>query len=628
MDTKLKINFYSIFIKTILAFVILVSAIVAGNMLSRANVLFPLLFPNDVIVNNLNLSWEEFEPFVSMSMENPENLSLEQQEWLNEMTQRGYIFAVFHNQEFYPYPGDAFFLEVSYYSDDINIQTYVTPEAYYAEYDRLSGDIATAEIYLWIFVVALVFIAAASILFGVLAGQKERGGEVVIFSINRIFNDILTFVVGIIILTIFFFVGNIWADIIFYTDYVNYMEMQLALGNIALYGSIVFLCLLWLYYLNCIAKRIKRREFFGYTILGFVFKQIKEFFKNTKRALKSVTDTKTLNYIAMFAIGFVALTVMLPLTLAFLFGSPSTYLFLSMFITPTAIGLFAYGIIRRLGELDSIKTGLNEVRAGNLGHRIPPIKSTILTQMVEDINNISDGFSNSVEAAMVSERMKTELITNVSHDLKTPLTSIIGYTELLSKVENLPDEARDYSKILESKSTQLSMIISDLFDLAKSSSGNVELNMEELSYKRLIEQTLADLQDNIEESNVILKTSLPDEEIIITADGNKMSRVFKNIIDNALKYSLNDSRIYVRLVTENNIATAEIINTSAAEMNFTEQEILQRFVRGDDSRTTEGSGLGLSIAKSFTELCKGKFILKIEGDMFKVSVSFPTMPQE
>ncbi len=152
--------------------------------------------------------------------------------------------------------------------------------------------------------------------------------------------------------------------------------------------------------------------------------------------------------------------------------------------------------------------------------------------------------------------------------------------------------------------------------------------MEQLDLKKLIEQTLADLQDNIEASQLIIKTILPYEDVLIYADGNKLSRVFKNLVDNALKYSLRDSRVYIKLSVTDNVASAEVLNISAYEINFTEQEILQRFVRGDESRSTEGNGLGLSIAKSFTELCKGRFYLKIEGDMFKAVVEFFTAPPQ
>jgi signal transduction histidine kinase len=224
---------------------------------------------------------------------------------------------------------------------------------------------------------------------------------------------------------------------------------------------------------------------------------------------------------------------------------------------------------------------------------------------------------------MKSERMKVALITNVSHDLKTPLTSIISYVDLLSKEENLTDSARDYVKILSEKSSRLSNMVSDLFDLAKSTSGNMPLDIESIDMKKLIEQTLADMEDKVEKSGLLMKVVLPEKPLFILADGKKLYRVFQNVIDNALKYSFKGTRVYITLEKRNGHAIAAIKNTAGYEMDFTADEILQRFNRGDKSRTTEGSGLGLSIAESFTQVCGGTLRVDIDGDLFKVTISFP-----
>lgn len=234
---------------------------------------------------------------------------------------------------------------------------------------------------------------------------------------------------------------------------------------------------------------------------------------------------------------------------------------------------------------------------------------------------INAGFSDSFDEQMKSERTKTALITNVSHDLKTPLTSIITYVDLLSK-EELSDAARDYVTVLAQKSERLKSIVADLFDLSKSASGNIPLDMETLDLRRLIDQTLADMRDNIDTSELILKTKLPDGEVNIYSDGKKLYRVFQNIIDNALKYSMSGTRVFITLETENGMAVATVKNTAAYEMDFTADEVLQRFSRGDKSRSGDGSGLGLSIAESFTRACGGDFKVEIDGDLFKVTISF------
>ena len=234
---------------------------------------------------------------------------------------------------------------------------------------------------------------------------------------------------------------------------------------------------------------------------------------------------------------------------------------------------------------------------------------------------INQGFNESLQEQMKSERMKVDLITNVSHDLKTPLTSIISYVDLLSK-EDLPESAQDYVNILADKSYRLKNIVSDLFDLAKSTSGNLPLNMENIDLKKLIEQTLGDMEDEIEKSGNNFKINLPEQPVYIFSDGNKLYRVFQNIIGNALKYSLEGTRVFIDMEIDNNIVSVIVKNTASYEMDFTADEVVQRFNRGDKSRTTEGSGLGLSIAESYTWACGGRFAIKIDGDQFKVKLNF------
>ena len=234
---------------------------------------------------------------------------------------------------------------------------------------------------------------------------------------------------------------------------------------------------------------------------------------------------------------------------------------------------------------------------------------------------INQGFNESLQEQMKSERMKVDLITNVSHDLKTPLTSIISYVDLLSK-EELPESARDYVNILADKSDRLKKIVSDLFDLAKSTSGNLPLDMENLDLKKLVQQTLGDMEDEIERSDISIRTNLPEMPVYIYSDGNKLYRVFQNIIGNALKYSLAGTRVFIDMTIENYSVIVTIKNTSSYEMNFTAEEVLQRFNRGDKSRTTEGSGLGLSIAESYTWACGGHFAIEVDGDQFKVRLGF------
>lgn len=239
-------------------------------------------------------------------------------------------------------------------------------------------------------------------------------------------------------------------------------------------------------------------------------------------------------------------------------------------------------------------------------------------------DEINLGFQESLQEQMKSERMKVDLITNVSHDLKTPLTSIISYVDLLSK-EELPESARDYVNILADKSGRLKNIVSDLFDLAKSTSGNLPLDMENLDLRKLIEQTLGDMEDEIERSEIRIKTRLTETPVYIYSDGKKLYRVFQNIIGNALKYSLQGTRVFIEMDMNDKSVNVTVKNTASYDMDFTAEEVLQRFTRGDESRTTEGSGLGLSIAESFTWACGGRFKVEIDGDQFKVKLEWPVV---
>lgn len=246
---------------------------------------------------------------------------------------------------------------------------------------------------------------------------------------------------------------------------------------------------------------------------------------------------------------------------------------------------------------------------------------SIIYEDSKRLMNISENVKENVEKQVQSERMKIELVTNVSHDLKTPLTSIISYIDLLKK-EDLSDEARDYVNILDIKSQKLKNIVSDVFSLAKATSG-IDVELEEIDGVILLQQVLGDNEDKITNSGKNLKTDILCDSAMINADGNKLYRVFQNLIDNALNYSMDGTRIFLKLERDENNMILTVKNTASYEMNFSPEEITERFTRGDKSRTDGGSGLGLSIAKSFTEACGGTFKIELDGDVFKAILKMP-----
>ncbi|WDV47113.1 sensor histidine kinase [Clostridiaceae bacterium M8S5] len=246
----------------------------------------------------------------------------------------------------------------------------------------------------------------------------------------------------------------------------------------------------------------------------------------------------------------------------------------------------------------------------------------IYSSIYNNLNNINKGFKVAVEDATKSQQMKAELITNVSHDLKTPLTSIITYVDLLKSDEVDSKSKREYIDILDKKSKRLQILIEDLFEASKASSGSVEMFFEDIDIIALFRQTIGELEERIEKSSLNFKINLPNEKIICRLDGKRTYRIFENIMSNIFKYSMENSRVYIDLKESSSDVMFIFRNIAAYEMNFDEQEIIERFTRGDKSRNTEGSGLGLAITKSLMSLQDGLMDIKIDGDLFKLSLIF------
>lgn len=295
----------------------------------------------------------------------------------------------------------------------------------------------------------------------------------------------------------------------------------------------------------------------------------------------------------------------------------SVWIFLGILLFVFASFILAY----RAKDFDEIKKGVSEVRNGNVAYKIPELKCEDMRALAVNINDIAKGLDESVSAKVKAERMKTELITNVSHDLKTPITSIISYTELLSQIENLPEEARDYVSVISKKSERLKNLTLDLFDISKVQSGNEDVILEKIDVSLLINQSLGEHDNEIQISELPFIVEAP-KELYIAADGRKMSRVVSNLINNILKYTMKNTRVFITAFEKEGNVVIEFKNIASYPMNFNSDEITQRFTRGDESRTQEGNGLGLAIAKSYTEICNGKFEIVTDGDMFKAILTF------
>ena len=275
-------------------------------------------------------------------------------------------------------------------------------------------------------------------------------------------------------------------------------------------------------------------------------------------------------------------------------------------------------LVRDIGLLADQVTA---IRDGDLETPLDLPADADLHQTAEQLNDIQAGLHRALAEQTRSERMKVELISNVSHDLKTPLTSVLSYAELLRQ-EPLEGAAADYARIIDEKARRLAVMVQDVFEVSKAASGQLPVHLERLDFAKLLRQTLADLEGPISQSGMTFRIELPEMPVMITADGRRLYRVFQNLIDNALKYALAGSRVYLSLKTEAGRAEASLRNTSREELP-TGVDLTARFVRGDASRTDGGSGLGLSIASSFTEACGGDFHVETLADLFTAVVSFP-----
>ena len=302
-----------------------------------------------------------------------------------------------------------------------------------------------------------------------------------------------------------------------------------------------------------------------------------------------------------------------------IFGGAEVFL-LALMAVDVAAMIF---VIRKADGLDLVMDGLKKISDGELQYKI---KTDTLTGkqkvMAEYINNIGGGLDAAVENSLKKERMQTELITNVSHDLKTPLTSIINYVDLMKRENPTDPKIQEYLRILDEKSQRLKVLTEDVVEASKASTGNIKLEMNDIDFVEMVQQVIGEFEEKFQEKNLTMMVHFTDEPSIIYADGQRMWRVLENVFGNVVKYAMEGTRVYAEISNRNKKVTFSLKNISAQPLNISADELTERFIRGDVARNTEGSGLGLSIAKSLTELQGGEFKLYLDGDLFKVMITF------
>ncbi len=269
-----------------------------------------------------------------------------------------------------------------------------------------------------------------------------------------------------------------------------------------------------------------------------------------------------------------------------------------------------------------LKQSTQKLFQGDLDHKIDTsIMAIEFKEIGENINRITDGMNIALEEKMKSEKLKTELITNVSHDIKTPLTSIINYVDLIKKEEIDNEKLEEYTEVLDRQSQKLKRLIIDLVDASKISTGNVEINLEAIDMCVFAEQLAGEYSKRLEEEGLEIVTNFPGVPMVVLADSKHLQRIFDNLMINVLKYSLKSSRVYLDVIDSQNAVTLTLKNTSKEKLNIDPSELMERFVRGDSSRNTEGNGLGLSIAQSLAKAQNINFSIQIDGDLFKIIIN-------
>ena len=423
-------------------------------------------------------------------------------------------------------------------------------------------------------------LAAALIYLLLVIGRKPEDDKTIhLNSIDRIYNDLN---LGMCLALIAIWVGII-GQLIHSKIYVLTFPITLLIASL---GLILVLSLV---------KHLKNRTLIKHTLTYTVFYKlfafIKEIYNNGNAAVKAV----------LIVIGY-------PLAVA-----------LTFFMFPITIGAAAWLTLKKVKEFNAIKEGVKRVKEGDIHYTINVSGDGELARLAADINSITDGLNKAVASEIKSERLKSELITNVSHDIRTPLTSIITYVDLLKKEED-QTQAAEYIDIIDQKSQRLKILTEDLFEATKAANGNIPVNYEKIDLVSLITQGLGELDDKIQEHRLEFKISHLQDKIFVQADGKLLWRAIENLLLNIFKYALAGSRVYIDIIDSGPGVQLVIKNISAYELNISSDELMERFKRGDESRSSQGSGLGLAIARSLIEIQKGSFNIEIDGDLFKATI--------
>lgn len=410
---------------------------------------------------------------------------------------------------------------------------------------------------------------------------KNHDQKVHLLSVDKIYND-LNLVLGIALFAIWV---SLVEDVF---EHINTMILPITIP-IASVGLLLVLALV---------KHSKNKTIFKHTVIYTILYKLVNFVGAVYRS--GGIGVKTV----LIVIGY-------PILVA-----------LTFFMFPVTLGFAAWFAFKKIKSFQAIKEGVERIKDGDIHHSIHVKGHGEFSNLAKNINSITDGLKTAVASELKSERLKTELITNVSHDIRNPLTSIISYVDLL-KVEKDPRKIEEYIDVLDQKSNRLKILTDDLFEAAKASSGNIPVTFEQIDIISLVNQGLGEVSTKIEALDLDFKLNVPEEKVFVMADGKLLWRSMENLLSNIFKYALRGSRVYIDIEDLGNEVLLTFKNISAFELNISADELMERFKRGDESRLSQGSGLGLSIAKSLISIQKGDFSIQIDGDLFKAMIYLP-----
>lgn len=501
----------------------------------------------------------------------------------------------------------------NYYNPDLKV--YLSFDEGFLTAKEAEFTAAKSEIIRWLPMTVACTVSSLILLIYLLivTGRKDEEGNYAAYRVDRIFTELQLLVIGVLFVGGGVMFGKLTLETVNYginigdTIYRSNDPLYISIALATIVG--LFSAGFGLYFILSVVRNLKAGRFLKnsaiFIVLSAFWKGIKEFYYGGTVLRKVV--------LVMLAICILSATVLL---------------------APVVAVLIIVLAPRWVRKYEAVKKGVDEVKNGNLAYKIEADGDGELDRLARGINEISEASNIAIQNELKNQRLKTDLISNVSHDLKTPLTSIITYIDLLKREGLDSPDAPKYLEILDQKSIRLKKLTEDLFDAAKASSGAIPVRFEKVEMLSLINQGLGEMGDRIEASNLEFKISAQKDRYYVRADGQLLWRVLENLLGNVLKYAQEGSRVYIDLREQNSKnggnphVVLEVKNISKTELNIDADELMERFKRGDESRTTEGSGLGLAIAKDLVRLQNGWFEIKIDGDLFKAIVLLEAHEQE